>query len=77
MSGLKILNKVLNAATMKLGASILSVVGAYYSLVVSLVFSFSVMRLFPAEVLDTVLNAGFSMASVMLGYATVGIRYIY
>jgi hypothetical protein len=61
------------------GASILSVVGAYYSLVVSLVFSFSVMRRFPAEVLATytVLNAGFSMASVMLGYATVGIRYIY
>jgi hypothetical protein len=64
---------------MKLGASILPVVGAYYSLVVSLVFSFSVMRLFPAEVLATytVLNAGFSMASVMLGYATVGIPYIY
>ncbi len=64
---------------MKLGASILSVVGAYYSLVVSLVFSFSVMRWFPAEVLTTltVFNAGFSMASVMLGYATVGIRYIY
>jgi hypothetical protein len=58
---------------MKLGASILSVVGAYYSLVVSLVFSFSVMRRFPAEELATytVLNAGFSMASVMLGYATV------
>jgi hypothetical protein len=76
MSGFK---NVLNAATMKLGASILSVVGAYYSLVVSLVFSFSVMRRFPAEVLATytVLNAGFSMASVMLGYATVGIPYIY
>ena len=64
---------------MKLDASILSVVGAYYSLVVSLVFSFSVMRRFPAEVpaTYTVLNAGFSTASVMLSYATVDIRYIY
>jgi hypothetical protein len=37
------------------------------------------MRRFPAEVLATytVLNAGFLKASVMLGYATVGIRYIY
>ena len=63
---------------MKFGASILSMVGAYYSLLVSLVFSFSVMRRFPAEApaTYTVLNAGFSMASVMLGYATVGIRYI-
>jgi hypothetical protein len=38
---------------MKLGASILSVVGAYYSLAVSLVFLFSVMWRFPAEVLST------------------------
>jgi hypothetical protein len=37
------------------------------------------MRWFPAEVLTTltVFNAVFSIASVMLGYATVGIRYIY
>jgi hypothetical protein len=44
--------KVLNAATMKLGASVLPVVGAYCSPVVSLMFSFSVLRRFPAEVLD-------------------------
>ncbi len=48
-------------------------VGAYYSLVVSLVFSFSVMRRFPAgePATLTVFNAGFSMASVKLGSATV------
>jgi len=41
------------------------------------VSTLSVMRWFPAEVLTTltVFNAGFSIASVMLGYATVGIRY--
>jgi hypothetical protein len=49
----------------------------YYSFVVLLVSTLSVMRWFPAEVLTTltVFNAGFSIASVMLGYATVGIRY--
>jgi hypothetical protein len=64
---------------MKLGASILSVVGAFYYLVVSLVFTLSVTGRFPAEELValTMLNIGFSIASVMLGYATVGIRYIY
>jgi hypothetical protein len=42
------------------------------------VFTLSVTRRFPAEELValTMLNIGFSMASVMLGYATVGIRYI-
>ncbi len=79
MSGFKDIKNVLNAATMKLGASIPSVAGAYYSLAVSLVFSFSVMRRFPAgePATLTVFNAGFSMASVKLGSATVGIRYIY
>jgi hypothetical protein len=38
---------------MKLGANILSVVGAYYSFVVLLVSTLSVMRWFPAEVLIT------------------------
>jgi len=54
---------------MKLSASILSVVGAYYSLAVSPAFPPSVMWRFPAgePATYTVFNAGFSMASVMLG----------
>jgi uncharacterized protein (DUF427 family) len=65
----KDIKKVLNAATMKLSASILSVVGAYYSLAVSPAFPPSVMWRFPAgePATYTVFNAGFSMASVMLG----------
>jgi hypothetical protein len=49
---------------MKLGASILSVVGAFYYLVVSLVFTLSVTGRFPAEELValTMLNIGFSMS---------------
>jgi len=49
------------------------VVEAFYSLVVPLVFTPSVTRRFPAEELValTVFNIGFSMASVMIGYATV------
>ena len=58
---------------MKLGTHILSVVGAFYYLVVSLVFTLSVTRRFPTEELAalTVFNTGFSIASVMLGFATV------
>jgi hypothetical protein len=58
---------------MKLGASILSVVDAYYSLAVSPASPPSVMWRFPAgePATLTVFNAGFSMASVKLGSATV------
>jgi hypothetical protein len=50
---------------MKLGASILSVVDAYYSLAVSSASPSSVMWRFPAgePATLTVFNAGFSMAS--------------
>jgi hypothetical protein len=43
------------------------------------VFPLSVMWRFPAEVLTmlTVFNAGFSIASVMLGYATVGYLHMF
>jgi len=50
--------------------------GVYFRVVCSCYAS--VTRQFSTEelVVWTVFNAGFSMASVMLGYATVGIRYI-
>jgi len=38
MSGFRNIKNILNAATMKLGANILSVVGAYYSLLFRLCF---------------------------------------
>jgi len=48
---------------MKLGTCILSVVEAFYYLVVSLVFTLSVTRRFPTEdlVALTVFNTGFSI----------------